>query len=65
MPFMELLTLPLTPSKKHPNATDLAFRSAPGVPEDSALTAVIASWSGLSLEDQQRILAIVQGKSAP
>ena len=50
----------LLPSENHPKPTDLPIRSAPGVPEDPALAAVIAVWPGLSSEDQQRILAIVQ-----
>ena len=31
----------------------------------AALAHVVAAWPGLSSEDQQRILAIVQGRSAP
>ena len=31
----------------------------------AALARVVAGWPSLSLEDQQRILAIVQGRSAP
>ena len=48
------------PSENHPKPTDFAIRSAPGVPEDPALAKVITAWPGLSSEDQQRILAIVQ-----
>ena len=58
-------TLPTPlPAENHPKPTDLAIRSAPGVPEDPALAAVIAAWPGLSLEVRQCILAIVHGRGA-
>ena len=56
-------TNPLPP-ENHPKPTDLANMSAPGVPEDPALAAVIAAWPGLSSEVRQCILAIVHGRGA-
>ena len=57
-------SIPL-PSENHPIGIDSTLRSAPGVPEDPALATVIAAWPSLSLEDRQRIVAIVEGRDAP
>ena len=54
-----------SPSEHHPPTTRSPSISAPLVPEDPLLKEVIAAWPRLSPEDRQRILAIVQGKSAP
>ena len=53
-----------SPSENHPKPTELADMSAPGVPEDPALAAVIAAWPGLSFEVRQCIMAIVHGRGA-
>ena len=54
-----------SPSEHHPPTTRSPSISAQLVPEDLSLNAVIAAWPRLSPEDRQRIVAIVQGRSAP
>ena len=59
------LTKPRPPTPHHPNPIQTPPFHRQLVPDEWALQDVIAAWPILPTEDRQRILAIVQGRSAP